>query len=114
MRVINQTVGNPLSLECNINIVRGITSNVNILWMADNKESRKDMGNVTENITAYTYYYNNSKKLTLNDNNTVYSCNIFINSTQSITVTANVTLYVIGEYNAFVALYVTIYYIYML
>ena len=77
---VNQDIGDPLSLRCDVSTVKGITSSVHIVWMANGKELKQENGNVTENITAYTYYYNSSEKLTLNDNNTIYQCQVSINA----------------------------------
>ena len=97
IRAVNQTVGDPLSLECNVNTVRGITSNVDISWMANEILLRKDNGTVSENRTAYTYsYYNDSKRLTLNDSNIVYSCHVIINTSPPVDATNNITL-IVGE-----------------
>ena len=97
VRAVNQTVGDPLSLECNVKTVKGITSNVDISWMANEILLRKENGNVSENRTAYTYsYYDDSKRLTLNDSNTIYSCHVIINTSPPVDATNNVTL-VVGE-----------------
>ena len=78
---VNQNVGDPISLRCDVSVVKGITSSVNITWMMGNgNELRSYNGNFTESTTAYTYYYNDSEKLTLNDNNTVYQCQVTINN----------------------------------
>ena len=89
---MNQNVDDPLLLKCDVSIVKGITSDINITWTANGNKLEPENGNVTENTTAYTYYYN-GEKLTLNDNNTMYQCQVTINnrSQESDTVTLNVT-----------------------
>ena len=91
---MSQSVGDPLSLKCNVSIVTGITSNVYITWRANGNELEHYNGNVTENTTAYTYYYNGTEELTLNDNNTVYQCQVTINNRSM--ENDNLTLNVIG------------------
>ena len=88
---MNQNVGDPLSLKCDVSIVRGITSDVNITWIANGNKLESYNGNVTENTTAYTYPYN-GERLTLNDNNTMYQCQVTIDnrSQENDTLTLNV------------------------
>ena len=72
--------------------MRGITSDVYITWTANGNQLESYNGNVTENKTAYTYYYNGTEGLTLNDNNIMYQCQVTINnrSQESDTLTLNV------------------------
>jgi len=79
--VVNQTIDEILSLKCDVNIVKGITSRVWILWKINGTNSANDTGNVMENMTAYKYYYNDTEKLTSSDNNTVYQCQVIIDNT---------------------------------
>ena len=92
MTAVNQDIGDPLSLRCDVSTVKGITSSVHIVWMANGKELKQENGNVTENITAYTYYYNSSEKLTLNDGNTIYQCQVSINANLPKIISNNLTL----------------------
>jgi len=89
---ITQNIGDPLSLRCNISTVKGITSSVDIVWMTNGRTPIVLAGNVTANETAYVYYYNSSKTLTINDNNTVYQCQVVINTSPVISITGDVTL----------------------
>ena len=94
---INQNEGSRLSLRCDVKTVRGITSDLDIMWLTGGEEVAKyiDSENVTENRTAYTLYYNGSRELTLRDNNTVYQCRVLVNNV-SLT-SDNLTLNVIGR-----------------
>jgi len=89
---IAQNIGDPLSLRCDVSTVKGITSSVDIVWMTNGGTPIVLAGNVTANETAYVYYYNSSKTLTINDNNTVYQCQVVINTSPVINITGNVTL----------------------
>ena len=91
---MNQNVGKPLSLKCDVSIVRGITSDVYIAWTANGNELEPYNGNVTENTTAYVYYYD-GERLTSNDNNTMYQCQVTINNRSQENDT--ITLHVIGQ-----------------
>ena len=92
---MNQNVGDLLSLKCDVSIVRGITSDVNITWTANGNKLESYNGNVIENTTAYTYYYDGTKGLTLNDNYTIYQCQVTINNrsqeSDTLTLQLNVT-----------------------
>ena len=76
---MNRRVGNRLLLKCDVSIVRGITSDVYITWTANGNQLESYNGNVTENTTAYTYYYTGTKVLTLN-NYITYQCQVTINN----------------------------------
>ena len=97
-RAISQIVGDPLSLSCDVSIVRGITSNMDIVWLTGGNviANYNDSEIMTESKFSYTLYYNGIEKLTLNDNNTVYQCQVLIDDMSFID---NLTLNV-GEYNS--------------
>lgn len=91
----SQNVGGPLSLKCDVAIVRGITSDVYVAWTANGNELEPYNGNVTENTTAYTYYYDGERLITSKDNNTVYQCQVTINNRSQ--ENDSLTLHVIGQ-----------------
>ena len=100
-RAVSQIVGDPLSLRCDVSIARGITSNMDIVWLTGGNviANYNDSEIMTESKFAYTLYYNGSEKLTLNDNNTVYQCQVLINNMSFIdNLTLNVTEH--GESNS--------------
>ena len=100
--VLNQSIGNTLLLRCDVNTVRGITSKVDIMWKVNNREIERYNGNILENVISYVYYYNTSKKLTVNDNNAIYQCQVFVNRSPSINATDSLTLNLtIGENHKF-------------
>ena len=98
---LNQHVGSPLSLRCVVTTVKGITSGVDIIWKVNNTEiiERYD-GNITEKRTSYVYYYNANTNLTVDDNNTVYQCQVIINASPLISNADNLTLNIIGRYRS--------------
>ena len=74
----NQTVGDPLSLRCDVTIIFNI-NNVDIIWKINGVEvnstdsvEKDPMSNVS--LTLYTDFYSSTKLLQLNDNNTIYQC----------------------------------------
>ena len=77
----NPTVGKSLPLGCNITVVKGIKSDVEIIWTVNGTVER----NYTVDNTAwdtnsqYVDIYNITE-LQLSDNNSVYYCKAVINA----------------------------------
>lgn len=97
LTALNQSIGHPLSLRCDVNIVRGIASSVDIVWKVNGTTLKQQDGNISENRTYVYYYYNASMNLTVDDNNTVYQCEVIVNASPPISNTDNFTLSVIGK-----------------
>ena len=97
-----QIVGQPLTLECNVTSVRGITSRVDIVWSSDGTELERVEGvnnsAMTSNTALYTDTYTISL-LTTSDDDKVYQCEVVINSNTTVTTDNNITLDVTGEYH---------------
>lgn len=90
---LSQHIGSPLSLECVVTTVRGITSEVDVVWKINNTKIMKRFdGNVTEERTSYVYYYNGDTNLNPSDRNTVYQCQVIINTTPLINKTGAITI----------------------
>ena len=95
----NQTVGQSLTLQCEVTTVRGITSRVDIVWSSDGIElNRTDNISSTtmDNSLVYTDSYTISQ-LSTDDEGRDYLCEVVINSDPIITNNANVTLDVSGK-----------------
>ena len=78
----SQTVGDPLSLRCDVTTIFYI-SNVDIIWMINgvevnrtNNVEKDPMSNLS--LTLYRDFYNSTRLLQLNDNNTIYQCQAVI------------------------------------
>jgi len=85
----NQLMGDPLLLECNVTTVRGITSSVDITWITNDEEVRRvsnALGKTGGNSTVYTDHYNIARSLLRN--NTIYYCQVIINSKQLVSAEA--------------------------
>ena len=95
--VISQNEGSQLSLRCDVSTVRGVANELGIVWLTDGEVKAEYINseNMTENKTTYTLYYNGSRQLTLDDNNTVYQCRVLFNNESLLY--DNVTLNVIGR-----------------
>ena len=95
-----QTVGQSLTLQCEVTTVRGITSRVDIVWSSDGTELKR-MNNVSsatlDNSLVYTYSYNISQ-LSTTDDARVIQCEVVINASPSVMANNNITLNVTGEY----------------
>ena len=96
--ISTQIVGQPLSLECSITTVRGITSRVDIVWSSNGIELRRTEGanSITSDISVtYTDYYN-ALQLNTSDDGRVYQCEVFVNTSPPLMVDDNITLDVTG------------------
>ena len=95
-----QIVGNPLTLDCNITTVSGITSRVDIVWSSNGLELRRIEGiqsNLTINDSViYTDSYTISQLGTVDEGRT-YQCGIIINQATPLIVNGAITLDVPGE-----------------
>ena len=101
MTTINdQTVGQSLTLQCEVTTVRGITSRVDIVWSSDGTELER-MNNVSsttmDNSLVYTDSYNISQ-LSTTDDGRVIQCEVVINRNPPTITSNNFTLSVDGEY----------------
>ena len=106
--VDSQTVGDPLSLRCDITTENDYISNVDIVWKINGVEAnrttniKKDTQS-NASLIQYTDFYNRTKPLQLNDSNTIYECQAVIQpyfylSLPELNVSDNFTLIVNGKY----------------
>ena len=96
---ITQTVGQSLTLQCEVTTVRGITSRVDIVWSSGGTELERmnDVSSTTmDNSLVYTDYYNISQ-LTTTDDDRVIQCEGVINANPPIMANDSITLDVTGE-----------------
>ena len=99
-----QTVGQSLTLQCEVTTVRGITSRVDIVWRRYGMELERinDVSSTTmDDSLVYTYSYTIST-LSTADEARVYHCNVVINADPIVTTNNNVTLDVTGEYCTYI------------
>ena len=96
----NQTVGQPLILHCNVTVVRGITSGIDIQWLVDGSElkavtnvsSTLEMDDMKLYMDSYTI-----NELSTNDDGKTYQCKVLINSDPLVMATDNFILNVTGK-----------------
>ena len=92
---ISQDVGSQLSLKCDVNTVMGFASDLNISWLTNGEGIvARYPENMAENEINYTLFYNRSGELTLDDNNTVYQCQV---TYHNISLYENLILNLIGK-----------------
>ena len=94
-----QTVGQSLTLQCEVTTVRGITSRVDIVWSSGGMELERmnDTSSTTmDNSLVYTHSYT-IPPLSTTDDDRVIQCQVVINTSPSVMATDSITLDVTGE-----------------
>ena len=95
-----QTVGQSLTIQCEVTTVRGITSRVDIVWSSNDVVLRRindTMATTVDNSLVYTDSYIITM-LSTSYNGRIIECEIIINVNPPIMATDNFTLSVDGEY----------------
>ena len=94
-----QTVGQALTLQCNVTTVRGITSGVDIVWNSNGTELQR-MNNVSSTMMSDSRVYTNSytiSQLSTTDDGRVIRCEGVINASPSVKASDSTTLDVTGK-----------------
>ena len=111
----NLTIGDPLTLDCTVTAVRGISSSVDIIWTTGGRVVRR-VYNITANIEIDYAIYTDSfeiSSLSAIDNGREYQCTVVINAYQPVTSSDEITVFFPGKYAyhsrllTFVATYIT-------
>ena len=95
-----QTVGQSLTLQCNVTTVRGITSRVDIVWSSDGTELDR-MNNVSSTTIENSLVYIDSYtilQLSTTDDGTVIRCEVVINANPVVMTSDSITLDVTGKF----------------
>ena len=95
-----QTVGQPLTLQCSVNITGSISDDVVIVW-SDDDGKRLNSTRVTPATMGNPQVYTNSyiiPELSTTDDGRMIQCKVVINATSPVNFTGNITLDVMGEY----------------
>ena len=99
-----QTVGQSLTLQCEVTTVRGITSRVDIVWSSGGMELERMNGvssTTMDNSLVYTDSYTISQ-LSTTDDGRVIQCEGVINASPSVMASDSITLDVRGEHATYV------------
>ena len=94
-----QTVGQSLTLQCNVTTVRGITSRVDIVWSSNDTVLRRindTTATTINNSLVYTDSYTISQ-LSTTDEGRVIQCEVVINASPLVMANNSITLNVTGE-----------------
>ena len=95
----NLTIGDPLTLDCTVTAVRGISSSVDIIWTTGGRVVRR-VYNITADIENDYAIYTDSfeiSSLSAIDNGREYQCTVVINAYQPVYSSDYVTLMFSGE-----------------
>ena len=89
-----QTVGQSLTLQCEVTTVRGVTSRVDIVWSSDGTELNR-----TENILLTMMYrdFYTISQLSSTDEGKMIQCEVVINTSPSVVASDSFTLDVTGK-----------------
>ena len=96
----NQTVGQSLTLQCEVTTVRGIASRVDIVWSSGGTELQRInlvLSTTMDNSLVYTDSYIISQLSTTNDGS-VIQCEVVIDASPPIMASDTITLDVTGKY----------------
>ena len=96
----NVTIGDPLTLDCTVTAVRGISSSVDIIWTTGVVELRRVedvMASIDNDSAIYTDSFEISS-LSAIDNGREYRCTVVINATQPVYSSDQFTLIFPGKY----------------
>ena len=96
-----QTVGQSLTLQCEVTAVRGITSRVDIVWSSGGTELER-MNDVSSTTMGNSLVYTNSytiSQLSTTDEGEVIQCEVVINASPLVMASNSITLDVTGEYS---------------
>ena len=96
----NLTIGDPLTLDCTVTAVRGISSSVDIIWTTGSRVVRR-VYNITADIENDYAIYTDSfeiSSLSAIDNGREYQCIVVINAYQPVYNRNQITLIFDGKY----------------
>ena len=94
-----QTVGQSLTLQCEVTTVRGITSRVDIVWSSGGTEFQRmnDVSSTTMgNSLVYTDSYTISQ-LSTTDDGRLIQCEVVINASPPVMASDSITLNVVSK-----------------
>ena len=100
----NVTIGDPLTIDCTVTAVRGISSSVDIIWTTGGRVVRR-VYNITADIEIDYAIYTDSfeiSSLSIIDNRKEFSCTVVVNKIQQnlINNSNQITLIFSGECKA--------------
>ena len=100
----DQTVGENLTLQCEVTTVRGITSRVDIVWSSNDTVLRRindTTPTMLDDSLVYTDSYTTEMPLSTSDHGRVITCQAVIDVDPPVMGSGSITLDVFGEYYAY-------------
>ena len=97
----NVTIGDPLTLDCTVTAVRGISSSVDIIWTTGGRVVKRVyniMADIENDYAIYTDSFEISS-LSAIDNGKEYQCTVVINTRQPVYSSDYITLIFPSKYN---------------
>ena len=97
----NLVIGDPLTLDCTVTAVRGISSSVDIIWTTGGRVVRR-VDNITADIENDSAIYTDSfeiSSLSAIDNGREYQCRVVINASPPVYSSDRITLILNSEHN---------------
>ena len=98
--IANKRIGDPLTLNCTVTTVRGISSSVDIIWSTGGREVRRinnTFADIQNDSAVYSDLFTISS-LSANDNRKVYQCTVLINGSLPFVSSDSITLIFPGKY----------------
>ena len=95
------TIGDPLTLNCTVTAVRGISSSVDIMWTTGGRVVRR-VNNIIPDVDNDSAIYTDTfeiSSLTAIDNGRVYQCIVVINASPQVSNSDRFTLTFPGKYS---------------
>ena len=99
-----QTVGQSLTLQCNVTTVRGINGTVDFMWSSNGAVLRRTNGTAIDNSVVYTDSYT-ILQLSTTDDGRVIQCEVVINASSEVIANGSTTLNVTGMYICDILIY---------
>ena len=96
----NLAIGDPLTLDCTVTAVRGISSSVDIMWTTGGRVVRR-VDDITADIENDSAIYTDSfeiSSLSAIDNGREYQCTVVINANPSVRSSDQITLILSSEF----------------
>ena len=96
----NHTVGNELILQCDVSVVRGVTSSVDMMWRDSNLTVLERTDDITLTLMGNSQVYTDSytiSQLSTTDNGREIQCEVVINANPPVLLNNSITLNITGE-----------------
>ena len=97
---VNHTVGQSLTLECDVSVVRGVISSVDMMWRDSDGTVLDRTDNIMLTLDGNSLVYTDNytiPQLSTSDNGREIQCEVVINANPPVMLNNSITLNVTGE-----------------